>query len=231
MGAARRRALLGALFTTSCALVLGCGGPAPRVPVPPFPTPVPEPTSAWVLPDGVVISGRRGTQGEVFDRVVEALDRGGFQDWSVYSFADDGFAVVARMEAIQGDGRPTSTRFGVRRPAYRHQGFDIEDMRQVLFNAPGGRYRVIVLVVSARAADEATPHARDLEDVDYNELAAGKLPDDLRDLPAVGRCLALVYELERPRDAAQPARLVAQSAIDARTHLLAAGLWRAEALK
>ena len=219
------------LFAGISALVLGCGSPPPRVPVPPFPTPVPEPTSAWVLPDGVVISGRRGTQGEVYDRIVEALDRGGFTDWSVYSFADDGFAVVTRMEAIQPDGRPTTTRFGVRRPAYRHQGFAIDDLRQVLFNAPGGRYRVLVLVVSARAADAPSRSAPDLEDVDYNELAAGKLPDDLRDLPAVGRCLALVYELTRPTDAAQPAQLVAESPIDARTHVIAAGLWRAEALK
>ncbi|MEJ7728645.1 MAG: hypothetical protein WKG00_05475 [Polyangiaceae bacterium] len=227
----RRRTLFAVLFGATCALALGCGSPPPRVPVPPFPTPVPEPTSAWVLPDGMVISGRRGTQGEVFDRIVEALDRGGFTDWSVYSFADDGFAVVTRMEAIQADGRPTTTRFGVRRPAYRHQGFAIDDLRQVLFNAPGGRYRVLVLVVSARAADAPSRSAPDLEDVDYNELASGKLPDDLRELPAVGRCLALVYELTRPTDAAQPAQLVAESPIDARTHVIAAGLWRAESLK
>jgi hypothetical protein len=193
--------------------------------------PPPEFTSRWTLPDGVVVQGRRGNLGEAFDRARKALRRGGFEHWSVYSFADDGFAIVARMEKIQPDGTPATIRFGVRRPPYRAQGFSTDDFIQVLFNAAPGRYRVLVLLVSKHPLDARGIRAAPLEDVDMSDLAAGKLPDELREKDVEGRCEVLVYELERPTEQSRPAQLMVSSDLTAKDHLIAAGVWRPEELQ
>lgn len=202
-----------------------CGaGPLVAMPKIALPPPLASVTaSAPVEP--LLAKNERATMGDVYDALADRLTRAGYADWALYALSDDGFAVVTRIEAIGESGAPRPTRFGPRRVPYRSRGFALDDVRQVLFNEPPGRYRVLVLGVTAHplTSDADKPA---LAHMDPDDLASGKLPDDVRKRPAHGaRIEALVYELERPDDASAPAALVARASAPAKEQLTSAGIF------
>lgn len=214
---------------------MGCEPTSRRPPVaivmPALSAPPPPFTSSTIVRKGLVVTDVAETLGDVHDRLREALARGGYSETAVYAFADDGFAVVTRMEAALDDGSPATNRWPVRRPRFRAKAFDVEDLRQLLFNAPPARYRVIVFVVTARPLAKGA-EAQPIGDVDEEDLADGKLPKALRDraVPSNARCEALIYELVRPRDLGQPAQRLQTSEISAEAHLVGARLWTRQEL-
>jgi hypothetical protein len=168
----------------------------------------------------------------MFDGLKAALARAGITDWSAYGIGDDGFAIAARMESINDDGRPLPipNRWSVQ--PIRTTTFDIAEILRRAFSAAPGRYRIIALLVTSRpvtqgaAADAATLTR-------LPDAGAGRLPPSLATSPAPQADIeALVYEFFRPSPA-DAIRLVtsAESRLTARAHLVAAGLWNENDLR
>lgn len=202
--------------------------PKPSAGLPQFPMPPPQWTLRTVLPPGLIVTREGEPLGDIFDRLRQALTRAQIQDFTVYGIENDGFAVVARMESIDDDGKPASERWiqGVVRPAV----FSVGDYLKALFTARPGRYRVIAFLVTSRTVTPGAPADKDM----LNRLwrgGAGDLPQDVRQiaLPASGRCEALVYEFFRRSDDDPPVH-VADSRLTGPQHLAGAGLWPIERL-
>jgi hypothetical protein len=196
--------------------------------LPQFPMPPPEWTLRTVLPAGLAVTREGEPLGGIFDRLRQALGRAAIQDYTVYGIENDGFAVVARMESIQDDGRPAAERWtqGVVRPSV----FSVGDYLKALFTARPGRYRVLAFLVTARTVTPGAPADKDT----LNRLwrgGAGDLPQDVRQiaLPPSGRCEALVYEFFRATEDDRPVQ-IADSRLTGPQHLAAAGLWPIERL-
>jgi hypothetical protein len=203
-----------------------------------FPWPPPPPTSRFEVPAGLVVQQRPEQLGAIFSRVREALLRANLQDYAVYPIGGNGFAVVARIERISDDGKHLS---GIDRWAWelklgRSGGWDPGEYVRALVSGRRGRYRVIVLAVTARPMitdpDSAAPisgadrirHLVRRGDVSLSYPLA-------RAVAAPGtRCVALIYELERPGEDAKP-RLLNESPVAPVTHLSDAGLWPSDQLK
>ena len=197
--------------------------------MPQFPWPPPRWTSRLVLPPGVAVRAEGELLGDIFSRLRAALTRADITEWSVYAIGTDGFAIIARLENIDDDGRPTPTRFQA--PGVRSRTFDIRDYLTNLLRARVGRYRVVALVVTA-APVTAGPTATDRATMDRLLVSgAGTLSEQLSrtPLPAGGHSEALVYEFFRPSED-DPVQQVLESRLSAVQHLAGAGLWRREEL-
>ena len=203
-------------------------------PMPQFPWPPPPPTASLRLPDRLVAVPKQDSLGAVFDRLRDALQRVDVGWWSVYAIEADGFAVVTKMEAIDIDGRPKSgtERWSGPNDQLPPHFSGIGDYLRALFSARPGFYRIIVFAVtdrpsqSAGAAISADSAARLLRG------GSDQLPQWLRDVPLGpdGRCVALIYEFERPTES-DSARLVTTAAVGALQHLTMAGLWTEQQLR
>jgi hypothetical protein len=196
--------------------------------LPQFPMPPPQWTLRTVLPTGVAITREGEPLGEIFDRLRQSLGRAQIHDFTVYGIENDGFALVARMEAIRDDGKPAEERWT--QGVVRSPVFSVTDYLKALFSARPGRYRVIAFLVTARTVTPGAPADRDT----LNQLwrgGAGDLPRNVREipLPPSGRCEALVYEFFRPTEDDPPVQ-VAASRLTGPQHLAGAGLWPLERL-
>jgi len=196
--------------------------------IPQFPWPPPAWTLRSVLPSGLVVTREGEPLGDVFDRLRSAMHRGGIHEYSVYAVGADGFAVVARLEAIDDEGRPSEDRWSTNVSPPRI--FGIGDYIRALFSARPGRYRIIAFVVTALAVT-AGPAADRETILRLWRSGAGDLPEQVRvvPLPPSGRCEALVYEFFRPSQD-DPPQQVRDSRLTTPLHLARAGLWPLEKL-
>jgi len=203
----------------------------PAEAMPQFPWPPPQWTSRTLVPNQLTTVSAGEPLGTVFDRLVSALKRGGIDAWSVFAVGTDGIAIVARLENIDDNGRPTATRW--QGPDVRSPVFSLGGYLKALFSAQPGRYRVIAFVVTARAVTSSgTAATRETMDTLLSS-GAMTLPESLRNtlLPAGGHCEALVYEFFRRSADESPRELgETESTILAREHLIGAGLWKSEDL-
>jgi hypothetical protein len=200
-------------------------------PMPPFPWPPPKWTSRYLLPDGLVTSGRPESLGTFFDRIVSVLRKAAVEEWSSYAIENDGFAIVSRLESIDDNGRP---RPGAQRWGTRASAENVDSLKNyltALFKARTGRYRVIAFIVTSLpvvAGAEPADAAR------MNRLlreGATALPESMRARVANSvRCEALVYEFFQA-SADEPMQLVESSHLTPTQHLAGAGLWRVEDLR
>ena len=199
------------------------GGEAPQ-----FPWPPPAPTSFQTLPAGLVTTGEGDSLGRVFDRLKLALSRieGGF--WSVYAIGNDGFAIVTRIEAIEVDGRPKPPpdRWLTPSQPLPRRITGIGDYIRALFGARPGRYRFLVLAVTARSISGSETTLTSTEAMRLLRSGTDDLPASLRAmrLGPSGRCVALIYEFERASEVSE-ARFLEASPVSVATHLVRAGLW------
>jgi hypothetical protein len=211
------------------------GAPGPPKPssdqMPQFPWPPPQPSSRTVLPRGLAVVRDGETLGTIFDRLDRAMARAGMRDWSVYAVGADGFAIIARLENIDDNGRPTQRRF--QDPMVHPQIFSLSDLLIALFRARPGRYRVIGLVVTARPVTTGPSVATPEMIGGLLARGAGALPEALSKtpLPPSGRCEAFVYEFFRATEDKEPAQVPYGTSLMASEHLVGAGLWRAEELR
>lgn len=204
--------------------------PPPAESLPQFPWPPPQFSSRYVVPYRVLPVGPVTTLGDLYDRLVAALDRGQFFEHSVYARGSDGFALVARLESIEDDGNPKSGEARWIAGSLPRKNFSLSDYINRLLKAQPGRYRVIVFVVTGEPviAGPQKPTRQQMDSILRG--GAGLLPAHMRALPASkAKCEALIYEFFRPSAASQ-VRLVAQSSIAPVRHLAGAGLWTAKEL-
>jgi hypothetical protein len=147
-------------------------------------------------------------------------------DWqaSVYAIDTTGFALVTRMEAIDADGRP--------KPGAERWNTPRDRLPPRIFFAKPGFYRVVVFAVTDLPSQ---PSADTLDARRAEALVRGgtdDLPAYLKRLPLGpdGRCLALIYEFEKPSEG-DSARLVTSTPVGASQHLALAGLWTDQELR
>jgi hypothetical protein len=200
--------------------------PSPtRTPIanlPSFPWPPPEPSSRTVLPDTLFRAEK--TFGEVAKKLERALKRRHYAEYSYYSIPG-GFALITRLERIHDDGLPydSSQRWDVAN--HFPPLFTLENYLKALFSAREGYYRVIAFLVTDvpfGAGPKSMSHtmADDLLAKGFNTLPRRMR---LTALPEGHTCTALVYEFRRLRGG-EP-RQMTPGLLDARTHLVAGGLW------
>ncbi len=204
--------------------------------IPQFPWPPPRATVTLRLPDSLVAIPGQDSLGTVFDRLRMALKRVDVGWWSVYAIGPNGFAVVTRMEAIDADGRPKpgAARWSGLSAQETPRFSGIGDYLKALFSARPGFYRVIVFAVTDRPSGQ-TADGHGLRPREAEILVAGgsdQLPAAMRAIPLEtdGRCIALIYEFERPSES-DSARFVPRAEIGALQHLMLAGLWTEEQLR
>jgi hypothetical protein len=198
-----------------------------------FPWPPPRPTIRYQLPMGLVTKGAAEGLASLFGRVEEAMARAKIDEYATYAIGDNGFAVVARLEAIESDGRPKSgsARWTVQAPSSH---FSLRAVVASLFFAPPGYYRVIALIVTDRvlgnnyARGELTPTAAK----DLLQGSQRQLPADLKMnvAPAGARTEALIYEFERTSYDGEP-ELKTNGRIPPVQHLAGANLWPVNQLR
>ncbi len=165
------------------------------------------------------------TLGEWDARLAAALAQAGYSE-RVYHHVPEGFALVTRLEQIDGDGRPRGEqRWSKDQP--RPEFFSLGSYLRSVFLPTVGRYRVLVFVVSsAPFALTARGPSREKAD-DWGRSGMLGLPASIagQALAPGHRCAALVYEFERP-DAEQDPRFVEASLLSGHQHLVGSGLWQ-----
>ena len=205
-------------------------------PMPQFPWPPPIPTATLRLPDSLVAIPGRDSLGAVLARLRTALTRVADVDWqpSIYAIDTTGFAVVTRMEAIDADGRPKpgAERWNTPRDRLPSRISGLVDYLRALFFARPGFYRVVVFAVTDLPSQ---PSSDTLDARRAEALVRGgtdDLPASLKRFPLGpdGRCLALIYEFEKPSEG-DSARLVTSTPVGAWQHLALAGLWTDQELR
>jgi hypothetical protein len=203
-----------------------------------FPWPPPAPTSRFEIPLGLVVRERPEHLTASFSRIREAFRRADLQNYAVYPIGRNGFAVVAPMERISDVGQHVSGSdrwaWDLRQDGSR--GFDPKRYAQALIAGRRGRYRVIVVTVTARQMARAADSSVD-SSVTERIRRLNRYGDVTPPLPLARtvadpgtRCVALIYELERATEDAQP-KLLTESAIPPVAHLIDAGLWPSDRLR
>lgn len=231
-GATSTRTIMLAVAVPSAPPAAGgrAGGRGGAPPASRFPWPPPAWTSVYEIPAAAVWGNGNATYGAAFDAMKAALQRGGFPGWRVYELDDEGFAVVAHMETIndRGEPLPGDARWLANPPMSL---WDLSAVLRRLATAERGRYRLIVLLCTARPL-QTGPGAPEmvlpLVSSGGISISPGLMQQPVPSRPTVA---ALVYEFRKTvgRD---PVHLqFAQSGLHPRDHLLKALLWTPEVLR
>lgn len=216
---------------SSPAAAAGRGGGASEAHAPPhFPWPPPAWTSHYAIPAEAVWGAGEPTYGAAFDAMREALRRGGFPEWRVYQLDHEGYAIVAHMETIDDQGAPLpgTARWLADPPLSL---LDLSAIFRRLATADRGRYRLIVLLCTARPLSSGTAAPETVLPLISSGGVA--LPEGLRSQPVPSRptVAALVYEFRKAAGQAPVHLRFAQSGLQARDHLVKALLWTPEVLR
>jgi hypothetical protein len=187
---------------------------------PSFPWPPPRPSARVVLDRAAIDAelGQARLLGSIADVLFYGLYAAGHYDAGFMS-APGGFAIVTRVEQIDENGSPLPEpdRWAAEIGAPPRRSW--LDVLSALFEAPHGFYRIIVLVVTDKAAgsgpapDEATARG-------WAADAFAFLPEEVRreELTDDHQVIALVYEFEKTADDQRPPPRV-PGRLSAATHL------------
>lgn len=161
---------------------------------------------------------------DVGERIVAALQAAGYSEYSFYA-APTGFAIVARLERMEPDGRPAPEKFRFIDPDAQ-EPFSLTAYVSQLFFAPEGYYRQIVFVVTS---DLVRPGSAHLTAKAAGTLLAGgadKLPSDYRKIAFTEdyQVSALIYEYRKGADT-RDVRSLIPGRFGARTNLERAGIY------
>jgi hypothetical protein len=191
----------------------------------------PDFTFHWDI-SKALLKRRHETLGSIFDRMRAALCNSTISEWRVYADPHDGFAVVSTLQEIDDVGDFIG---GVHGPEAAAPSGGVpgklEGLLKAVFAAHPGRFRVVVLVVSAR------PFVADLSHPATPEFMKERLGGGMTDLPpevpnVVFRhyyCQALIYEFYRATPNDLPKVLSSgESRLSAVLHLMGAHLWKPE---
>jgi hypothetical protein len=160
----------------------------------------------------------------VGERIIGALEAAGYAEYSLYS-VPGGFAVVARLERMDADGRPVaeSLRF---LPPETPEPFSLATYVQGLFFAPEGDYRQIVFVVTPMVIQATAPAPTEAQAQKILWGGGDRLPDAYKAMPFADddQVTALIYEFHKG-GGARDVRTRAPGHFSALTHLERSGLY------
>jgi len=195
-----------------------------------FPWPPPRWTSQYAVPPDLIFPSRTETLGSVFDRIKAALRKGEIYEWSIYGIGRDGFAVVAKIEQIQDDGKPKPGNERWQIDTYPRESFTLQAYLRALIIGNPGRYRVIVLLVTSRNLTDGDEPTVEM----MARLVKGmqELPGEIREVAVGGAlsCYALVYEFRRTAEE-HPVVFIESSSLTPINHLVGAGIWKVSELR
>jgi hypothetical protein len=194
-------------------------GPPASMPVFPWPPPA---ASDWTeVPAGLL--DRPGTDDSYYDvgmKLTQALREAGYDPISYY-WVPGGFAIVTRLEQFAEDGTPLAD------PQFRWSNevapprvFGLRSYLQALFTSPPGRFRVIVLVVTAEPfRQDVNREVTAAQTEDWIEGGLSRLPVIYRQQPYTPdtACTALIYEFLK--DAPESQVVQRTPGLPARVHL------------
>jgi hypothetical protein len=198
--------------------------PPPSLSMPAFPWPPPQPSTRVVVPRAAFEECKNF--GELSSSLDQALTQTGYVEKSYYA-VPGGIGIVTRLERIYPDGRPFERSGRWLTENTYLQKFSLASYLRALFTASEGYYRVIVFIVTdvPFASGDGTMTSREATSL----LARGfnTLPGlvSTQSLPADYVCTSLIYEFRREQGK-DPAQLL-PGQLDAKTHLVASGLWTA----
>jgi hypothetical protein len=165
-----------------------------------FPWPPPTPSTRRSIPVSRLAAGRRaGTWGEAADRIEEILQRAQFEP-SGYFLAADGFAIVTRVERLDGEtGTPIAGERWASQPRVASSGDFLGGL--LTFSRPVGHYRIFVFVVTTDpvASSPVEDESRFFETaLQWSSIGAPALPERLRrkSLTRDYQVIVLIYEFE-----------------------------------
>lgn len=199
--------------------------------IPKFPLPAPPASATIVLPRHFFSKREEEENRNVYlddvDKILSnALNSAGYFEKSYYA-VPDGFAIVTRLEQINFDGTPKRglERWATKVLPLRY--FDLEQYILALFTSNPGYYRVIVFIVTH-------PFYQEGPEINHDEATAW-LREGLNTLPrSIGKqsfslghtSTALIYEFEQSSRSEQgEVNIKIPGRLEARTHLVKAGLW------
>ncbi len=202
--------------------------------IPAFPIPVPQPSREIELtkllsPFSENISKDSLRLKDIDKEIIEALSRKDYE-YRYFSFLNDGFALVTKLEKINDDGSPdTSNRWSDDLNYDLEDNFSIQNYLHALFNAPVGMFRVIVFTVSAESY-KTTGEITKNETEKLMEEGLSSLPSSIAELPYTSehRIRALIYQFEKKGNS-DPEK--ADGKLTAREHLVASGIIEADQTK
>jgi hypothetical protein len=168
--------------------------------------------------------------GELAERLGRVMDSVGYVEKSFYSLDavdNKGCAIVTHIEQIKADGTPVAKgRWSFELPSY--ENFSVQTFLAALFTAQPGYYRLIALVVSEKPLVEKQnpPSPSQAEELIHGPKSP---PLSLWTIPVTSayRCIAYIYEFERPTRSHDPAFMKDSPDVTAQTHLASTGLWTA----
>ncbi|GAA4355530.1 hypothetical protein GCM10023165_47750 [Variovorax defluvii] len=200
------------------AMICTSGGGYATLPAFPWPPPEgyrpPEPLKLeWFGPPGT-------TAGAWFQRVREALHAlSADYETGLFSGPPGGFALVARLERIEADGKPFPGR--ARWTTEGRPKLNLSELLGDLFLEQPGRFRIVVFVVTDQPNFQPAPGAK-LPNV---REGAATMPPELAAMPMDGKSvLALVYSFERRPG--EPMRAWVEGSPSTLQHLVASGIWK-----
>lgn len=173
--------------------------------------------------------GKVGELGDACEKLESILRRAGFSDKAILAIGDDGFAILTRAERIDEDGRSrrSNDRFSVEDNGYVYRPVTLANWFNGLFNRDPGRFRFFVFAVTpnslfgaGRGTDASWRRTREI----YSQ-GVGHLPPELanRKVAPTTPVTVLIYEFQKAAQD-EPPTLVTDSRLQAREHLIAAGL-------
>jgi hypothetical protein len=193
--------------------------------LPNFPWPPPTPSEKTLLPRDRLtgLLGKKPSLEDVARLLTHALEAADYSEYSFYG-VPGGFALVARMEQIEPDGRPK--RHGKRflDPDFQAP-FSLPRYIRELFYAPQGFYRLIVFVVSDNSVvPTGSPPSADAAK-NWLERGGTMLPPSYDAIGFTHNCqvTALIYEFRKV--GTRTVNTLVPGRLDARTHLEKAGLY------
>ncbi len=133
----------------------------------------------------------------VLARLRSALARLGYHENGIFQVAEDGFALLTRLERIdhRGNPYPDPDRWSRERLIPRSFG---EYLRTLFLERPG-RFRCFAFLVTARSPSSSPPTTtEEMIDAALDDARRGDLPESIGQIPfREQQCHALVYLLEK----------------------------------
>jgi hypothetical protein len=168
--------------------------------IPSFPWPPPKASAFEKISNTLLTTGTKQTLLlDVANRLESAFDQAGYGERSYHS-VPNGFAMVSRIEQINLDGTPKNIpdRWSVETKNIG-KSISLRDYIKALFNAPKGRYRVIVFIVTDAPVIPNNETPTEIESEEWIHGGSVALPQTIakRIYSENYYTTALIYEFER----------------------------------